>query len=603
VVTLELSFVNKVVPAPQSGSLSFGGFVTWSGGASPFHMPWTTVKAGFLTIDVKNNRMAVYAEIMGDRKKLVTADFGQRMRTLWRLEPVDIALFEDRRLAGDYPVHISFAESVEVKAGGAHVTIDMDDAKYTFDTANALGPDGKPLLGNGRWCIDEAIMAFPGGKKFGFGQASIVNEVAPDAHNFHVLWSRLSPRVKIYVSTLCSDVGAKAIYAAAHDRVDGLESDFKTTMSQAWVTPQPMRFVSDFGDEPGLTVAYARQFFPAGGDKEAFYAGSTDGHFLRPIASDLTMHYTKRAEPGIGLLTNVERYGPCPSGPDCTLIDNVWIYPDETGSTVDSDLYLEISPMAYRTRPDRSLVLGDTPVFPFAGFGGGDGLWVAGAGWRGAFGERRTMDGIRSHVTAYDASGKLIGEGTGSIVKEETLPPGRYRMEATSPELMLGGHKARGVVEVTVDTSRPDWIAPKFTGIRVEDEDRHQTSTVKRQSRATLLFSAVDEHFAPYAVRRTPREEATRVEYRLHGTSDWHPLPALAVARHIHSGSFLFAGVGTMFRVDLSAVTGSSTGPIDLRFHIEDEPGNTATYTLAPAFIIDGDAPPSEAPRRRSVRH
>ncbi|HYO78443.1 MAG TPA: S8 family serine peptidase, partial [Thermoanaerobaculia bacterium] len=164
-VTLQLSFSNKLVPAPQSGSLSFGGFVTWSGGSSPFHMPWTTVKAAFLTIDVTNNITGVWATIVGHRKKHVTNDFGQRVRVLWRLEPVDIVIFEDRRMAGDYPVHVMFAENVDIAATGANVTIDMNEAKHTFDTANTIGPHGTPLVALNDTCIDEAIMVFPGGKK------------------------------------------------------------------------------------------------------------------------------------------------------------------------------------------------------------------------------------------------------------------------------------------------------------------------------------------------------------------------------------------------------------------------------------------------------
>jgi hypothetical protein len=95
-----------------------------------------------------------------------------------------------------------------------------------------------------------------------------------------------------------------------------------------------------------------------------------------------------------------------------------------------------------------------------------------------------------------------------------------------------------------------------------------------------------------------PREEATIVEYREHGTTQWRPLPALVLTRHYENSSFLDPGVGSVYEIDLAAVSGELLGAVDLHISVVDKSGNRSEMRLEPAFVVS-----SGNPRRRSVQH
>jgi hypothetical protein len=96
------------------------------------------------------------------------------------------------------------------------------------------------------------------------------------------------------------------------------------------------------------------------------------------------------------------------------------------------------------------------------------------------------------------------------------------------------------------------------------------------------------------------KPEATRVAYRVSGTSQWIPLTytitgtesgALSELGHLPAGDFYLA--------DLGPITARGNALIDLRIEIEDLAGNRLTWTHAPGLIV-GDVPPPQ--RRRAVR-
>ncbi|MDQ3280591.1 MAG: S8 family serine peptidase [Acidobacteriota bacterium] len=602
-VTFHIALDNRIVPVPREGSLAFGGQIVWNGGATPFHMPWTAVDASFLTIDIQNNIVPVYVEIMGDHLKRSMLDVYSRVRKYWRYETVDVVLTEDRRLAGNFPVHVAVAESVNVRDASQRLTMDMDEAKYVIDTTAATDPSGGPLVTADRFCLDTFTLSFPGGKRSSVGQYSEEKSFPPFDEVLRVRFTKFSSRVKVYPLTVCSDTDLQQFLVAAHDRFDGLSADFRTSMHQTWAK-QRVQFTSERPDNRGLTVAYAAMQF-RGKDEEEYYVNGTDGHLMRGTTPNYEMFFTNSSAPEMRLVVATERDVVCAKGGDCPSIGNVWMYPNANGTLVDSDLYLDTSPMAYRARPNETIRLGDTPAFAMGGFGANSSAWVAGASSKGAMGETRISDFYTTKIAAYDdQTGALLGESTGAtIYREQRLPLGRYRAETTLPNLIVAGLPAEGKLVVRTDLSKPDRIVPKYTGLRVVDPNDSLTSVLHPGERASLLFSVADEDVAPSGVslmRLQPREEATLVEYRPHNGGEWRPLPASVVARQYQNNSFLFAGTGTMYRTDLSAVTSSYTGAIDLRLHVEDTNGNSANYTLAPAFVIQETTPPA---RRRTVGH
>jgi hypothetical protein len=67
-------------------------------------------------------------------------------------------------------------------------------------------------------------------------------------------------------------------------------------------------------------------------------------------------------------------------------------------------------------------------------------------------------------------------------------------------------------------------------------------------------------------------------------------------ARHYHNNDHLTAGVGTVYRIDLSAATRDVLGAIDIRVSAEDMDGNSIELQLEPALYI------GDRPRHRAVR-
>jgi hypothetical protein len=176
------------------------------------------------------------------------------------------------------------------------------------------------------------------------------------------------------------------------------------------------------------------------------------------------------------------------------------------------------------------------------------------------------------------------------------LPLGAYTSESTNRNYKIAGANGKATVNTSFDLRRNDPIYQIFTGLRIVDANDQQVAVVDRDAGAKLLFSIADTD-GHTANRRPPREEATRVEYRLTNTSEWRPLPAMIEARQYQNNSFLFAGVGTMWRADLSSVTRNYTGFVDLRIHAEDNDGNAIDLQLEPALFVGKDV------RRRAARH
>ncbi|MDQ3280592.1 MAG: S8 family serine peptidase [Acidobacteriota bacterium] len=571
---------------PPVGSFSFGGQVVWSGGATPFHIPWSCVEGAFLTIDAGNYYGRLTAELHGDRRKSATREFRHRARKFWGYGTVDVVMAE----TGYTHPRVVIAESVEIRGTAPRVTVDFNDAKYTIDTGKTPAPDGR-LLAFGRTCRDEVVLGFPDGTYTAYYQQA--NLQYPDAPRY-VRFSRMSPRVKIYTATTCSQPYPYAHYYAAHEPLDGLETNRETVSHSAWMH-QRLRFIGS-GAVTGPTYGWSRLHI-GGAPPGQIYAGGIAGYTYPSVTGDLDYFFTTSAGPEVQLASLFSRYAPCQYGP-CAETEYLQIYADDDGPRVDSYLTQPPSPMAYRPRPGELISAGDGFAYPAPDF-----RWLpASVGaeltWRGAFGERLTGNQAQSDVAIYDAAGTLLAKDKRSAFRSIASPPGRYRVEATLPGITVAGIRAEVRFTGHADTSKDDRLLPKYTAMRIEDEDHVQTSIVRRGTHAVLLFAIADEkgNARNEQIQRIPPlEEATLVEYRAHNGGEWHPLPATVVTRQYLQPA---NGIGTMFRVDLAAATSAITGSVDLRFHIEDTAGNDANFTLAPAFTVF-DAPA----RHRAVSH
>ena len=340
-----------------------------------------------------------------------------------------------------------------------------------------------------------------------------------------------------------------------------------------------------------------------GGPDSTYYYDGGQWFLMHETMDRLTIRYTASPDPEVTILSMLERWGRVcwdEKGDKvwCPVVDNVFVYLDADHVTAETDVFLDVSPMGYRLPVGETMTFGRAPVYPDVRFSSWKTGWGAQAFWMGPLGERRMPDTLAGRIAVYDVHGTRLGEGPVGFGFESPLPAGRYRVEAVNPNLSISSARGKATVTGWVDTNRTDSYLPMFTGLRIVDENERQVTIVDPNTRPSLLFSVTDIIAGRVNRERVPpREEATRAEYRAHGTTEWRPLAATLTARHYPFSRFLNGGVGTMYRVDLGTVTSAVTGLVDVRVFAEDTAGNTVELRLEPAFSV------GQFGRRRAVRH
>lgn len=582
-ITAEISLTNTAVPAPLEGSLSFGGAIHWRGGAHPIHLAWGCVKAAFLTVQLEGAETQVALARVIRRGSthgfLLPGGYG---RLFLPLGEIDLVTQVDSRQG---PLVIT-TEQVTIE-GEPRLDLARSAAELTI-LAETTDESGGPLTRPGRDCWQMILLSFPGGKV-------MVEQQRRYPWSAHPLtrFSPFSERVKVYVLDRCGDAENSSVYAALHEPFRGLARNVTTTSRPEWLR-QDLRFVPESSDARWATDALPVMWFPGSG--RDMYVGGGWFHLMRGTGPVLEHYFTRSPEPGLRLLSYLERSGRCSDahgdGRDCSVVDEVRLQLSEETVSVDWIDDRFGSPMSHQMPLGSAIALGVTPtLWPEGHFVAVPGAWQTLVRWRGRFGEVLGSDG---DVTVTDVAGRVVGEGLAGILKFETLPPGRYRIEATdTPRNGRRALPARYVA--TADTSRADPLLPRFTGFRVLDARGNVATAVDRDSNASLVFSAIDDTPGPDKVLRTaPKEELIRVQYRRHETEEWRALVPIAIARDYDTPGFGHV-MGTVFRVDLGTLTRDITGPVDIRIHIEDAAGNTAELQLERALTV------ASVGRRRSV--
>jgi subtilisin family serine protease len=581
-VEIALRVTNALVPAPMQGSLSFGGQVEWSGGATRVHAPWAFVKGAYFTIDESSGGV-VSAWVAGSGDLYWTGDFIGRTRVFWPLEAVDVVLMRE-----GFPMLVSVAEEIATAdAPSVSINVDAADLSIPLETTDETG---RSLAARDIECKEILTLVFPTGKKLGLHASSLTRPRL----------TRISPRIKIYPMHTCGDPETTTVYAALHAPLSGLESTTTSTLHPQWLR-QDIQFTPELPRDEATVIAFTQMRFP--GNDSTYYWSGGDAFIMRGVESKLKVFFTPSPAPEVDFMADLSWWGRCYDASyghkiDCGFIDDSILYFNEQTVAADTDSFLEISPMAYRLPLGETMTLGRAPAVPQVKFAAGSSWWQTQAYWFGSLGELRVQDTIDSRIALYDAGGTRIGEGPIYLFEETPLPPGRYRIEATNSQVVIGNARAKATYNAWVDTTLHDSQLPLLMGLRIVDEDGRQTDAVARDSHPALLFSVADVITGKVvgAERVPPREEATRVDYRVHGTSEWHPLPALIQERHYPFSVHLNGGTGTMYRIDLAAATNPIGGSLDLRIYFEDMAGNNAELVLEPAVQL------GLTTRRRSTR-
>ncbi|HYK01069.1 MAG TPA: hypothetical protein VE974_04890 [Thermoanaerobaculia bacterium] len=240
---------------------------------------------------------------------------------------------------------------------------------------------------------------------------------------------------------------------------------------------------------------------------------------MRGTSSRLKLFYTSMPDDQADLVMRMDRYRANEKGADIPVILSVIAYVSNDKLASDSDLFLDVSPMAYEVPSDREVTFGETPAGGIAGFGEGGDFWAFLAESMGPLGERLYDRMFASQARVFDANGTLVAEGQAGVIEEGVLARTRHRFEVTAESSLF---------TASIDLAQNDTLLLKFTGLRIVDEHGRQLSIVDRQSRPALLFSVADEiNEDIWRWRVPPRESETFAEYRPHGTMEWRPLPAV----------------------------------------------------------------------------
>lgn len=593
-VQIDLAVTNAAVPAPQEGSLSFGGRIEWSGAAVPVHVPWAFVKGAILALRLSDGQYDSIVDVLGTKKKRSVGRFHGAAQVLWPFDTVDLVAVDSPSgfIQPRPPERIVAMEQVDT-AVTTRVTVPMRDARYAI-ASNAADEKGLPLVNSARDCREQVIFAFPSGRKYGREQSA----------SNRALFGRLSDRVTLYTSVHCADSAARAVYTALLDATPGLSGSFAPTLRSPWARHDLQL--------PGNATQYLLTLYPSvriPGPESTYFTSGGGGFGFLTAPPALTLYSAGRAgDADLVTILSREPFGVLCSDAsevmrtDICRTDTAFLYLRDEDARMDGDLYREISPMAYRVPAGAALDIAAGPYWGEIRLFVEPAAFFAIPAWSGPANEKRVFPDAAPDVSLRDASGNVVGlvSSQGYAVVPGELPGGAYRAEAGNSLYEVGGIPGRSTIVALFDSRRADPAPPQITGMRVVDGDGRLVTALAAGSTGSLVFSVADtKTFGLWMPHVAPLESATRVEYSRHGENQWQPLPAAIEASQYLDTQALHDGVGTMYRADLSSMVRNVSGPIDLRVHAEDAAGNAIEVTLAPALVVPALAPPT---RRRAAR-
>lgn len=222
--------------------------------------------------------------------------------------------------------------------------------------------------------------------------------------------------------------------------------------------------------------------------------------------------------------------------------------------------------------------------------------WSVVATPAGPLGEEYADDGLRLQVTMYDANG-VANPGqrfvTDNYLLKDPLQPGKHRLEIIE-NFRLGDRMARGTMTSELDTLTGA-TAPTMTSLRIVDVYGRSITDVGANTDATLQFSARQSTFSTFSIEHAEIDAAaTRVWWRSHGGSAWHPLEIHLTATD-YDAQDRSGSAGTIYRASLRHIATTQRGAIDLKFALRHPSGATTEWVMEPAFFVTPG-------RRRAVR-
>jgi hypothetical protein len=213
-----------------------------------------------------------------------------------------------------------------------------------------------------------------------------------------------------------------------------------------------------------------------------------------------------------------------------------------------------------------------------------------------SLGEELADDALRLRVTMFDAAGSRydgVRIASDNYHLTEPMREGPHRAEIVQ-DYRIGATRGTGTLVATLDKANAA-TAPTFTSLRIEDSAGRVSFQLQQDEQARLFFSGRQTTFFERSneVHTWIDPAATKAWWRPYpGTGAWQPLPIAFLGDNYEAPG---SPVGSMFSVDLRAVTSSVRAGVALKLELANEHGTTS-WTLEPAFFVSGEK------KRRVVR-
>jgi subtilisin family serine protease len=594
-IDLALHIDHALVPAPERGSLSFGGTIRVAGGASIVSIPWSFTKAsrvrvtwtGFGNALVRLGTETMMTEGWVPRNRETELVIGAGTASLW--------------LQSGAPARHIFLEDLDLSEI-LEVRITPEDARHRI-RFRGNDASGRPL--SDRLSLRELVVLHP---RF---SSRLIDAVSLAEVGQDVFLSDLSEAVKILGFERAFDVEESVSWTVAYPPITGLTDDVDLIVDPSEWVELPIRGLPPRGlRDPDQVISSTIWIANQNGVLTDIVRPriERDGSPV-PMEARAWLVPSRSSDAGGSVLIEILEWQ---GDMGATLPGSAEITAEFTG--FDRGLIPGRLPrprLSDRVIPSgEQVVIGEGPARPVLHLASSDGILGATLHWFGPHGEQRAYDARHTRATLFDGDGQPIpfrepspplppGMSAAVRLAAELPAPGVYRFEAFSDSFDVAGIPAEATITTTFDSGSDDSSPPGITSLRLEDGTGRTTAAFSKGSAPAVTFSAIDlARFGYGAIAK----EKTRFEYRSHtrgaeSQAPWTTLTPVELGDDLEDTGVHFPFDGVVYRVELNEVTSTLSGPVDLRITIEDPSGNTTVYAIEPAFVIHGGRRPAVSRR------
>jgi hypothetical protein len=570
-VVITISVDNARVPSPTAGSLAYSGMARLCSAKDTLHIPWAFIKAAKMSIAFDQP----YADFVLSNSRCVF----ESSQAFWP----DSCHAEFIAPPGVYDLFASFFGSPNkcvIKEG------------INLDTSTSLSvPSADAIYSVSLNGVDENGQQFPSSDY----EQVVYGFIFPDssllrswnflgAFDTTMLVSGFSSRFRLNCGE--STMRPPNIYGINFNAIKGLQSDMPLSNRPGEFHAQHL--VAKFPPRPqynGISVVLWSKIVLEGG---LFYFGISGADF-----TDFTgnwhgnIYFTTQKDSTYGTPISVMAYdqqspyiGPCIwSAPFVVVNDSVAMSYDTKASR---SLYLSPN--------NGSITLGQGLHYTIARSSNnlnGNSNIAAFPGFFGAMDEDKYTTHFRSQYT-ISSSGGVIASDTLANLEPIDVPAGEYKLEVKHQDYFIQGVQGLATLTERFDLRKADANPPTLTSLRLLNHSGTATDTLSLGEHGTLVFSAIDINYASgsgtFLGNYGPINiDSTKLYFRRNGTPAWH---SLAIERWMTDTADVASPRGFVFKADITdAVQVDSTG-IDIKIALQDPSGNTAEWSLEPAFGV-----------------